>query len=272
MQEAQETRVRSLGWDDPLEEEMAPHSSIPAWKTPWTEALGGLQSLGFRRVVHSWASKHAGTGIAKTVLKTEVGGLIPHSVNCGCVIETASGTRDSGETGPHHMAVIRRCRGVHRERMVFLNLIEVLLFMMFHCFWCWVLLYVMFTLIAQLVKNPPAVQGDPGSIPGSGRSPGEGIGHPLQYSWASFVAQLVKNPPAMQETWVQSLGWEDPGEGKGYPLQYSDLANSLDCIVHGVAKSWTRLSDFNFHYFHWVKSYLPNVDKYHYTISKSHIY
>ena len=54
----------------------------------------------------------------------------------------------------------------------------------------------------------------------------------------------------MQETWVQSLGWEDPGEGKGYPLQYSDLANSLDCIVHGVAKSWTRLSDFNFHYFH----------------------
>ena len=44
--------------------------------------------------------------------------------------------------------------------------------------------------------------GDPGSIPGSGRSPGEGIGYPLQYSWASLVAQLVKNPPAIQETWV----------------------------------------------------------------------
>ena len=44
--------------------------------------------------------------------------------------------------------------------------------------------------------------GDPGSIPGSGRSPGEGIGHPLQYSWASLVAQLAKNPPAMRETWV----------------------------------------------------------------------
>ena len=40
----------------------------------------------------------------------------------------------------------------------------------------------------------------------------EGIGYPLQYSWASFVAQLVKNPPAMRETWVQSLGWEDPLE------------------------------------------------------------
>ena len=44
--------------------------------------------------------------------------------------------------------------------------------------------------------------GDPGSIPGSGRSSGEGIGYPLQYSWTTLVAQLVKNPPAMRETWV----------------------------------------------------------------------
>ena len=44
--------------------------------------------------------------------------------------------------------------------------------------------------------------GDPGSIPGSGRSPGEGIGYPPHHSWASLVAQLVKNLPAMQETWV----------------------------------------------------------------------
>ena len=51
--------------------------------------------------------------------------------------------------------------------------------------------------------------GDPSLIPGSGRSPGEGIGYPLQYSWASHVAQVVKNLPAIQETWVQSLGWED---------------------------------------------------------------
>ena len=45
-----------------------------------------------------------------------------------------------------------------------------------------------------------------GLIPGWGRSPGEGIGYPLQYSWTSLVAQLVKNPPAMWESWVQSLG------------------------------------------------------------------
>ena len=54
--------------------------------------------------------------------------------------------------------------------------------------------------------------GEPSLIPGSGRSTGEGTGYPLQYSWASLVAQLVKNPPAMQETWVRSLGWEDPLE------------------------------------------------------------
>ena len=50
--------------------------------------------------------------------------------------------------------------------------------------------------------------GDLGSIPGLGRSPGEGKGYPLQYSWVSLVVQLVKNLPAMWETWVLSLGWE----------------------------------------------------------------
>ena len=49
-----------------------------------------------------------------------------------------------------------------------------------------------------------------------GRSAGDGIGYPLPYSWASLLAQLVKNSLAVQETWVQSLGWEDPLEkGKG---------------------------------------------------------
>ena len=51
-------------------------------------------------------------------------------------------------------------------------------------------------------KESTCNAGDPGSIPGSRRSTGEGIGHPLQYSWASLVAQLVKDPPAMRETWV----------------------------------------------------------------------
>ena len=50
------------------------------------------------------------------------------------------------------------------------------------------------------------------SLAGAVASPGEGIGYPLQYSWASLVAQMVQNLPAMQQTCVQSLGWEDPLE------------------------------------------------------------
>ena len=61
-------------------------------------------------------------------------------------------------------------------------------------------------------KESACNAGGPGLIPGLGRSAGEGIGYPLQYSWASLVAQLVKTPPAMQETWFRSLGWEDPLE------------------------------------------------------------
>ena len=60
--------------------------------------------------------------------------------------------------------------------------------------------------------NPLAMQETSVRFLGRGRSAGEGIGYPLQYSWVSLVAQLVKNPPAMRETWVQSLGWEDPLE------------------------------------------------------------
>ena len=60
-------------------------------------------------------------------------------------------------------------------------------------------------------------------IPGLGRSAGEGIGYPLQHSWASPVAQLVKNLPALWESWVQSLGWEDLLE-KGKAIHFSILA------------------------------------------------
>ena len=58
-------------------------------------------------------------------------------------------------------------------------------------------------------KESACNAGDPGLIPGLGRSPREGIGYWLQYSWSFLVAQLVKNPPARQETLVRSLGWED---------------------------------------------------------------
>ena len=72
-------------------------------------------------------------------------------------------------------------------------------------------------------KESACNAGDPSLIPGSGRSAGEGIGHPLPYSWACLVAQLVQNPPAMWETWVQYLDWEDPLE-KGKATHSSILA------------------------------------------------
>ena len=72
-------------------------------------------------------------------------------------------------------------------------------------------------------KESTCNAGDPGLIPGSGSSPGEGIGYPLQYSWASLAAQMVKNLPAMRETWVRSLDQEDPLE-EGMATQSSVLA------------------------------------------------
>ena len=71
---------------------------------------------------------------------------------------------------------------------------------------------------SSIGKESSCNAGDPGWIPGSGRSAEEGIGYPLQYSWPSLVAQLVKNLPAMGETWVQSVGWDDFLEkGKAIP-------------------------------------------------------
>ena len=77
--------------------------------------------------------------------------------------------------------------------------------------------------MTQLVKNLPAMQETPVQFSGSGTSPGEGIGYPLQYSWASLVVQKVKDLPAMWETWVRSLGWEDPLE-EGMATHSSILA------------------------------------------------
>ena len=62
--------------------------------------------------------------------------------------------------------------------------------------------------------------------PWSRRSPGDGIGYPLQYSWASLEAQIVKNLPAMCETWVWSLGWKDPLK-EGIAVHSSNFAWGL---------------------------------------------
>ena len=120
-----------------LEKEMATHSSVLAWRIPWTGDPGGLLSMGLHRVGHEWSDS------------------------------AAAAAAEPYEGLPYHSSV---------------------------------------------GKESACSAGDPGSIPGLGRSTGEGIGYSLQYSWASLVAQLVKNPPAMQDILVQSLGLEDPLE------------------------------------------------------------
>ena len=100
----------------------------------------------------------------------------------------------------------------------------------------WLLFFLICSLLfphSSVGEESASNAGDPGLIPGSGRSPGEVIGYPLQYSWASLVAQLVKNPPTMRETWVQSLCWEDPLE-KGMATHSGILAWRIPCTVQSM--------------------------------------
>ena len=90
--------------------------------------------------------------------------------------------------------------------------------------------------------------GDPGLIPGSGRSAGEGIGYPLQYSWASLVAQLVKNLPAMRETWVRSWVGKIPWRRERLPTPVFWPREFHGLYSPWVTKSQTRLSNFHFHF------------------------
>ena len=90
-------------------------------------------------------------------------------------------------------------------------------------------------------KRSACNAGDPCFIPGCGRSPWEGIGYPLQYSWFSLVAQMIKNPPTVWETWFQSLGWEDPLE-EGMATHSSILAwrIAMDRGAWWAAIHWDR--------------------------------
>ena len=94
-------------------------------------------------------------------------------------------------------------------------------------------------------KETNCNSGDPSSIPGLGRSTGEGISYPLQYSWGFPCGSAGKESAcnAGDLDSIPGLG-RPPEEGKCCPLQYSGLENSMDCIAHGVSKSLTWLSNF----------------------------
>ena len=106
---------------------------------------------------------------------------------------------------------------------------------------CWQHLYIQSFPDSSIVKESACNAGDSDSIPGSGRSAGEGIGYPLQYSWASLVAKLVKNPPAIWETWVQSLGLEDPLQ-KGMANHSRILAWRIPGTVESDTTEWLSLT------------------------------
>ena len=94
--------------------------------------------------------------------------------------------------------------------------------------------------------------GNPGSIPGSGKSTGEGIGYPLQDSWALLVAQQVKNLPGMRETWIWSLGWGDPLE-KGKATLSRILAWKIPWAVYstGLQRVRHNWATFTFIFHEW---------------------
>ena len=81
MQEMQETQVQSLSQEDPLEKEMSIHSSILAWRIPWTEEPGGLQSMGLQRVGHDWVTEHTHC-IAKCLPKVVPVQIIVYETPC----------------------------------------------------------------------------------------------------------------------------------------------------------------------------------------------
>ena len=87
----------------------------------------------------------------------------------------------------------------------------------------------------------------PSSIPGSGRSAGDRRPTPVFLGFPCGSAGKESACNAGDLGSIPGLG-RCSGEGKGYPFQYSGLENSMDCIVHGVTKSWTRLIDFHFHF------------------------
>ena len=88
-------------------------------------------------------------------------------------------------------------------------------------------------------KESACNEGDFSLIPGLERYPGEGIGYPLQCSWASLVVQLVKSACNAGDLSSIPALERSPGEGKGYALHYSGLENSMDYTVHRVSKTHT---------------------------------
>ena len=221
-----ETWVRSLGREVPLEKEMATHSSILAWRIPWTEEPGGLQSTGSQRVGHGWAT-------LLTYLRRVYSWWV----------------RNPGDNLDLLVLDIWS-RGGAVLRGWTLNLWD--LTPIWSCRWTDARWWNQSS--GHLLQVGVEVMRDVrlvGSLMGSGLRSSCGW---VITTGPSLVTQRVKNLHAVRETQVPSLAWEDPLE-KGMALSthsiflpreshgQRSLVGKCPPVIHGVAKSWTRLSD-----------------------------
>ena len=235
-----ETWVWSLGWEDPLEKGKATHSSILAWRIPWTFTFTFwffFESLLWRslEIIECLVVVGLVTQLCPTLCNPKEYSP-PGSPVCWIlqarILEWVA------------MPCSRRSSRPRNWICVTQELNPCLLSCLLH----WQVDFLprvpsgkpkgRMTLYMTLIVVPHSSvgeesacnAGDPGLIPGLGRSAGEGIDYLLQYSWAYLVAQLIKNMPAMWETWVWSLGWEDPLE-KGKATHFSLLAWRISWIA-----------------------------------------
>ena len=207
---------------------MATHSSILAQRILWTEEPGWLQSDMTEVTQHACMHAHASKVMLKILqakLQQYVNRELP-DVQAG--FRKGRGTRDQ---------IANICWIIENTRVPEKHLL---------------LLYCQGFPVSSVGKESACNAGDPSLIPGSRRSPGEGRGYLLQYSWASLVAQLVKNLPAMREAYIQSLGCEDPLEKgshrSGEATHSSILVWRIPWTVQSMcSQSQTGLSNFHFH-------------------------
>ena len=195
----QETQVLSLGQEYPLEKGKVIHSNILAWRIPWTEEPGGLQSMGSQRVRQDWVTNS-----------------LLHYLAFAFFVKDKL------------IAFIESVSGLYSVPFIY--------FVNNTLYWGF--------LGSSVGKESACNAGGCGSIPGLKRSPGEGIGHPLQFTWASLVTQTIKNLLAMRETWVWSLGWEHPLK-EGMAIHSTILVWRMPinrgtwwATVQGITKSW----------------------------------
>ena len=113
-------------------------------------------------------------------------------------------------------------------------------------------------------KESACNAGDPSPIPGSGRSAGEGIGYPLQYSWASLVAQLVKNLPVLRETWVRSLLGKIPRRREQLPTPVSWPGEFHGPWLEWLSVNAVRIFSVRWHYLFQLseKTVLTSIERY----------